>query len=205
MKYTLYAITDSRWDTQTLLDKIQHAVRGGISVLQYRPKNMDTVDMIQQAHALQDILVPAGIPLIINDFCDVAKVVNADGVHLGQADMNPTHAREYLGRGAVIGLSIGTPQELTTLDVSVVDYVGIGPIYPTGTKSDAGDAIGITGFQHLRNQILIPCVGIGGITTDTASEVINAGADGVALISGLFNGDTEKNARNILASIHKTG
>ena len=189
MKYTIYAITDYRWDMDTMLDKVRQAVHGGIDILQYRPKNLDTVEMIQQANALQQILVPANVPLIINDFCDVAKVVNADGVHLGQDDINPKSAREYLGADKIIGLSVGNDKELQTLDASVVDYVGIGPIYGTATKSDAGDAIGIDGFKHLRNQILIPCVGIGGINSKNAVDVCNAGADGVAIISGIFESE----------------
>lgn len=187
MKYTVYAITDFRWDLSTLLDKVQQAVAGGVDVLQYRPKNLDTVDMVQQANALQEILVPAGIPLIINDFCDVAKVVNADGVHLGQDDMSPQSARTYLGNDKIIGLSVGNDQQCQNLDVSVVDYVGIGPIYSTQTKKDAGEAIGVHGFKALRDKILIPCVGIGGITPHTAEAVFAVGADGVASITGVFN------------------
>ncbi len=187
MKYTVYAITDSRWDLSTMLDKVSQAVQGGIDVLQYRPKNMDTLDMVKQAQALQQILTPAGVPLIINDFCDVAKVVDADGVHLGQSDMPPASARAYLGDGKIIGLSVGSDLELRNLDVSVVDYVGIGAVYATATKTDAGDAIGVAGFKRLRDNILIPCVGIGGITVQNAKPVFDAGADGVAVISGLFD------------------
>ena len=107
MKYNLYAITDYLWDTDTMLAKVEQAVNGGIDVLQYRPKNMETVDMIKQANALQEILYPKNILLIINDAVDVAKVVEADGVHLGQDDMSPKLAREYLGNGFIIGLSVG--------------------------------------------------------------------------------------------------
>lgn len=186
MKYNLYAITDSRWDEATMLDRVEQAVNGGIDVLQYRPKNLEAVDMIKQAQSLQEILYPKDIPLIINDFVDVAKVVEADGVHLGQDDMKTQPAREYLGKGTIIGLSVGNEDELKNLDVSLVDYVGIGPVYETGTKTDAGKPIGVDGFKNLRNQILIPTVAIGGINLDNAGDVINAGADGIAVISGLF-------------------
>ena len=189
MKYNLYAITDHRHDIDTMLSKVEQAVNGGIDVLQYRPKNMETVDMIKQANALQEILYPKNIPLIINDAVDVAKVVEAEGVHLGQGDMSPISAREYLGNSFIIGLSVGNQDELKTLDTAVVDYVGIGAIYPTGSKTDAGEPIGVDGFKKLRNQILIPCVGIGGITLQNATQVIGAGADGVATISGLFDSE----------------
>jgi len=189
MQYNLYAITDYRWDTQTMLDKVEKVVSGGIDVLQYRPKNIETVDMIKQANLLQEVLAPKNIPLIINDAVDVAKVINADGVHLGQNDMKPLSARDYLGNSVIIGLSVGNMQELNNLDVSVVDYVGIGAIYETGTKSDAGRPIGVDGFKALRDKILIPCVAIGGITLNNAKPLIDNGADGVAVISGLFETD----------------
>ncbi len=189
MQYNLYAITDYRWDTQTMLDKVEKVVSGGIDVLQYRPKNIETVDMIKQANLLQEVLAPKNIPLIINDAVDVAKVINADGVHLGQNDMKPLSARDYLGNSVIIGLSVGNMPELNNLDVSVVDYVGIGAIYETGTKSDAGRPIGVDGFKALRDKILIPCVAIGGITLNNAKPLIDNGADGVAVISGLFETD----------------
>lgn len=172
-----------------MLDKVEKVVSGGIDVLQYRPKNIETVDMIKQANLLQEVLAPKNIPLIINDAVDVAKVINADGVHLGQNDMKPLSARDYLGNSVIIGLSVGNMQELNNLDVSVVDYVGIGAIYETGTKSDAGRPIGVDGFKALRDKILIPCVAIGGITLNNAKPLIDNGADGVAVISGLFETD----------------
>ena len=186
MRYNLYAITDYRWDTQTMLDKVEKAVAGGIDVLQYRPKNIETLDMIKQAGSLQEIITPHNIPLIINDAVDVAKTVDADGVHLGQNDMKAKSARDYLGNSAIIGLSVGNMQELKNLDVSVVDYVGIGAVYETGTKSNAGKPIGVDGFKALRDKILIPCVAIGGITLDNAKALIDNGSDGIAVISGLF-------------------
>ena len=189
MQYNLYAITDYRWDTQTMLDKVEKVVSAGIDVLQYRPKNIETVDMIKQANLLQEVLAPKNIPLIINDAVDVAKVINADGVHLGHNDMKPLSARDYLGNSVIIGLSVGNMQELNNLDVSVVDYVGIGAIYETGTKSDAGRPIGVDGFKVLRDKILIPCVALGGITLNNAKPLIDNGADGVAVISGLFETD----------------
>ncbi|MDG1153403.1 MAG: thiamine phosphate synthase [Alphaproteobacteria bacterium] len=186
MRYNLYAITDYRWDTQTMLDKVEKAVAGGIDVLQYRPKNIETLDMIKQAGSLQEIITPHNIPLIINDAVDVAKTVDADGVHLGQNDMKAKSARDYLGNSAIIGLSVGNMQELKNLDVSVVDYVGIGAVYETGTKSNAGKPIGVDGFKALRDKILIPCVAIGGITLNNAKALIDNGSDGIAVISGLF-------------------
>ncbi len=186
MRYNLYAITDYRWDTQTMLDKVEKAVAGGIDVLQYRPKNIETLDMIKQAGSLQEIITPHNIPLIINDAVDVAKTVDADGVHLGQNDMKVKSARDYLGNSAIIGLSVGNMQELKNLDVSVVDYVGIGAVYETGTKSNAGKPIGVDGFKALRDKILIPCVAIGGITLNNAKALIDNGSDGIAVISGLF-------------------
>ncbi len=192
MDYRLYAITDCTMDRETLLTSVEQAVSGGVTMLQYRPKLKDIPEMVEEANALQEILIPKNIPLIINDYADVAKVVNADGVHLGQDDMKPTSVRDYLGAGFVIGLSVGTDDEMQRLDVGVVDYMGTGAVYGTNTKSDAGDAIGIDGFKNIRNQVLIPTVAIGGITYENAGALIDAGADGIAVISSLFRTDDIK-------------
>ena len=186
MDYRLYAITDCTMDRETLLCSVEQAVAGGVTILQYRPKLKDIPEMVEEANALQEILHPKNIPLIINDYADVAKVVGAEGVHLGQDDMNPSAVREYLGAGFVIGLSVGNDAELLNLDVGVVDYMGTGPVYGTNTKSDAGEAIGIGGFKALRDSVLIPTVAIGGITYENAGALIDVGADGIAVISELF-------------------
>ena len=176
-------------DRETLLRSVEQAVAGGVTILQYRPKLKDIPEMVEEANLLQEILSPKNIPLIINDYADVAKLIGADGVHLGQDDMNPKAVRDYLGAGFVMGLSVGNAEELKNLDVGIVDYMGCGAVYGTNTKSDAGDAIGVSGFKKLRNSVLIPTVAIGGITYENAGAVIDAGADGIAVISQLFRSD----------------
>ena len=200
MDYRLYAITDCTMDRETLLRSVEQAVAGGITILQYRPKLKDIPEMLEEANLLQEILHPKNIPLIINDYADVAKLIGADGVHLGQDDMNSEAVRDYLGAGFVMGLSVGNAEELKNLDVGIVDYMGCGAVYGTNTKSDAGDAIGVSGFKKLRNSVLIPTVAIGGITYENAGAVIDAGADGIAVISQLFRSDDiTQSARDLKA------
>ena len=200
MDYRLYAITDCTMDRETLLRSVEQAVAGGITILQYRPKLKDIPEMVEEANLLQEILHPKNIPLIINDYADVAKLIGADGVHLGQDDMNSKAVRDYLGAGFVMGLSVGNAEELKNLDVGIVDYMGCGAVYGTNTKSDAGEAIGVSGFKKLRNSVLIPTVAIGGITYENAGAVIDAGADGIAVISQLFRSDDiTQSARDLKA------
>ena len=187
MDYSLYAITPIGLEEQELLYKIEQAVLGGITVLQYREKKLQPLDMVERVQKIQEILYPKSIPLIINDYIDVAKVTNADGVHLGQEDIEPQKAREYLGDGFVIGLSVGSEEELDRLDISVVDYVGCGAIFPTKTKHDVGKAIGLEKFSNLRKKIIIPFVGIGGINIKNVEDVLKSGADGVAVVLSLIH------------------
>ena len=189
MDYRVYGITDCTMDLPTLLDSVEKAVKGGITVLQYRAKLKDIPEMLEEVKAIQEIIRPYNVPLIINDYPDVAKVSGADGVHLGQSDMNPKAVREYLGDSFIIGLSVGNQEELKKLDVSVVDYIGVGAVYPTDTKNDAGESIGVEGFADICNRVIIPVVAIGGLTYNNAGAVIEKGADGIAMITEIFRAD----------------
>ena len=115
---------------------------------------------------------------------DVALAIGADGAHVGQEDHSPAAARAILGPRAIIGLSITSPADLPTLDATV-DYVGLGPLFPTGTKTDAAPALGETEFAALRRRIPVPVVGIGGITVANTARTIAAGADGIAVVSAI--------------------
>ncbi len=142
----------------------------------------------------------AGALLILNDRADVARLV-ADGVHLGQDDLPPAAARALLGRDAIIGLSVTAGSQLDTLDATV-DYVGLGPIFPTGTKPDAAAALGQAAFSALRRLIDRPVVAIGGITLANAAQVIGAGADGIAVVSAICAAaDPRQAARDLDACI----
>ncbi len=183
---SLYLVTDPRQTAaRGLVETVAQAVAGGVTIVQLRDPLAKGRQMMDEARALVALLRPLGIPLIINDRVDVAVAADADGVHLGQSDMAPADARALLGPDRILGLSVGTPQKLAASDLTGVDYVGTGPIQPTGTKSDADAPIGIAGFAAMRGMISLPIVGIGGIDAAIAADVIRAGADGIAVVSAI--------------------
>lgn len=183
---SLYLVTDPRLTAQRgLLETVRAAVAGGVTFVQLRDPDAKGRALAEQARALIALLRPLGIPLIINDRVDVAVAVDADGVHLGQDDLAPGEARAMLGPERILGLSVGTTTELAASDLSMVDYVGTGPVRATGTKSDAGAAIGIDGLADMRRRVSLPMVGIGGIDRTLVPAVIRAGADGVAVVSAI--------------------
>lgn len=200
---SLYLVTDpGLTEARGLIETVEQAVAGGVTIVQLRDPQAKGRALAEQARALLALLAPRGIPLIVNDRVDVAAAVGAQGVHLGQDDLDPAAARALLGPEAIIGLSIGTLEELAASDLGPVDYVGCGPVKATGTKSDAGGAIGVEGFAFLRAHIALPMVGIGGLKAEDAADVIRAGAEGVAVVSALCAApDVAAAARDLKAII----
>lgn len=199
MDCRVYAITGCTADTPALVEAVEKAAIGGITALQYRPKGMDDGVIIEQAQRLQEVLRPRNIPLIINDYVEVAKAIKAAGVHLGQRDIDPQRARDYLGIDAVIGMSVGSERERRSLPATVVNYVGCGPVYRTQTKMDVGVAIGVEAFCRLKDRIPIATVAIGGITVAGGRVLVAAGVDGLAVSMGLFSApDITSRAREFL-------
>lgn len=183
---TLYLVTDPRLvAARGLGATVEAAARGGATLVQLRDPGAHGRALVEQARALKALLAPLGIALIVNDRVDVAVAADADGVHLGQDDMAPADARALLGPDRILGLSVGTPAELAASDLSGVDYLGVGPVKATGTKADAGAAIGVAGLAAVRALTSLPIVGIGGIDAALAAEVVRAGADGVAVVSAV--------------------
>jgi len=164
---------------------VRAAVAGGVTMVQLRDKQASDAVLIEIARGLKHMLAGTGVPLIINDRLAVAQAVDADGVHLGQDDVSPRRAREMLGPDVIIGLSVSSPAEIARLDPVDADYAGLGPIFATMTKGDAGEALGVTGFAALRASIAVPVVAIGGVNADNAHSAFAAGADGVAVVSAI--------------------
>ena len=182
---SLYLVTDPEMTAcRGLLETVAAAIAGGVTIVQLRQKDGSAPQMVEAGMALKALLAPRGIPLIVNDRVDVARAIGADGVHVGQDDLPPAAARAMLGPHAIIGLSVTAGCQLDMLDASV-DYVGLGPIFPTGTKLDAAPALGETTFAALRRRIRQPVVAIGGITVANAAQAIAAGADGIAVVSAI--------------------
>jgi len=179
-----------------LMAVVAAAVRGGVSVVQLRDKTATDAAMIAQARGLKSLLAPLGVPLIVNDRLEVALAAGADGLHLGQDDMAPGAARRALGPEAILGVSAGDAAEARIADPAVVDYVGVGPVYPTGSKADAGAAIGLEGLRALAALLAPPVVAIGGIQAGNAAEVMACGVQGVAVVSAICGArDPEAAAR----------
>lgn len=200
--WRLYVITDPRYGRgETLLEKVAAAIRGGATIIQLRDKTATTRALIEQARALLTITRPAGVPLIINDRVDVALAVGADGVHLGVDDMPIADARRLLGPHAIIGGSPETPEDALRMQHEGATYLGVGDVFGTPTKPDAGHPIGIEGLQRIIALVDIPVVGIGGITPANAADVIRAGAAGIAVVSAVMGADTPEAAARELCRI----
>jgi thiamine-phosphate pyrophosphorylase len=198
----LLAITDNMRDgREGLVARATAAVRGGATMIQLRLKDENPRSMVEVASALLAALPPR-MPLIINDRADVALAAGAAGVHLGADDMPVAAARRIAPPGFVIGASVGCDAEV--LNSRGADYVGIGPLFTTGSKPDAGTAIGGEEFARLSALCTLPAVAIGGIDASNAHEAMAAGARGVAVISAIFAaGDPEAAARAMLHAISR--
>lgn len=170
------------------------AIAGGVTLVQLREKTISTRAQLDHARRLKALLAPRGVPLIVNDRIDVALAVGADGVHLGEDDMPPAEARRLLGEGMLIGLSVGDEAEAELAAPDLVDYVGIGPAFATGSKADAGEAIGPDGVAALRRKVGLPAVAIGGIQAGNVGELRETGVDGVAVVSAICRADDPRHA-----------
>lgn len=185
---------------RSVIDVVRQAAHGGLTILQLRDKTGDIPAFLARARALQKILKPLQIPLIINDRVDIALAVNADGVHLGQEDFPPEEARELLGPEKIIGVTAFEERHFRNIDPAIVNYAGTGPFFPTLTKPGK-PVLGAAGFKKLVALSPVPVVGVGGITPENAEEVIKVGAAGVAMMRAISESpDPEKAARAFAAA-----
>ncbi|MGM0531773.1 MAG: thiamine phosphate synthase [Bacteroidota bacterium] len=191
----LYLVTDRDLSLGRSLGwVVEKAVKGGATIVQLREKDLDTKDFIEEALHIQKILKPYGVPLLINDRVDVALAVEADGVHLGQTDMPYEMARKILGKDAIIGLSVESYEQAEEAENLDVDYIAISPVYTTPTKEELTRELGLEGVSRITEICRHPSVGIGSIKAHNAGEVIQAGADGVAVVSGICSADDPEHA-----------
>ena len=206
----LYLVTDRGLSLgRELPQVVAAAVRGGVTMVQLREKEVDTREFIGLAEELLAILRPAGVPLIINDRVDVALAVDADGVHIGQSDMPYEMARRLLGPGKIIGLSVETMEEVLDANRLDVDYVAVSPVYSTATKTDTAPPFGLEGLRRAVELSVHPTVAIGGMNRETAPAVFAAGADGIAVVSAICSApDPAEAARELSylrSSVKATG
>jgi thiamine-phosphate pyrophosphorylase len=203
----LYALLDPAVAGGRTLIDLAARIAGSATLVQLRDKLGSTRAMVQEARALREVLEPAGVPLLINDRVDVALAAEADGVHIGQDDMPVPDARLLLGRTAIIGLSIKTLEEAKAAPLELLDYVAIGGVYGTTSKEGAKTPIGLDGLRSVVQAIRarkanFPICAIAGINASNAAAVIEAGADGVAVISALsLASDPSQAARELLGAV----
>ena len=186
-----------------VIDLSSAFLAGGARLLQLRAKQASGAWMLDAASALVERTHAAGGQLIVNDRADIAQLSNADGVHVGQDDLTPANARRIVGDAALVGHSTHTESQVDAALADPISYLAIGPIYGTATKSTGYDPLGVEGVRmaaaraHVRG---LPVVAIGGITLDRAPDLIRAGADCVAVIADLLDGDPEKRVRAYIAA-----
>jgi thiamine-phosphate pyrophosphorylase len=203
----LYLVTDRPLCRgREIMDIVSRAVSGGASMVQLREKQASTREFVELARAVLRVLIGTNVPLIINDRMDVALCVGAQGVHVGQSDMHVLDVRAMLGPDAVVGLSVETMEQVRKAQDWPVDYLGLGPVFATKTKADAGAPWGLDGLASACAQSRIPIVAIGSMSADSAHEARKAGAAGVAVVSALCSAPSpSRAAAEILASWERGG
>jgi thiamine-phosphate pyrophosphorylase len=203
----IYLVTDrTSLSGKTLDEVILRAVKGGATLVQLREKDGSTRFFIEEARRLKKILSPYGVPLIINDRVDVALAVGADGVHIGQDDMPFPLARKLLGPGAIIGLSVETPEQVEAAEDFDVSYLGVSAIFATPTKTDTRNHWGLDGLRKVRAMTRHSLVAIGGINASNAAEVVRAGADSLAVVSAICSApDPQKATEHLLRIVLSAG
>lgn len=184
---TLYLVLDPVLcgGSDGMVQTARQAAQAGVTCVQLRAPNWSTQALVDCGLKLKRVLSPYGVPLIVNNDVKAAEIIGASGVHVGQSDMNPRKARALLGKDAVIGLSITRYEEIGTLDPTVVDYAGVGPVYATSTKKDAAPAMGPDVLRRIIENLSVPVVAIGGIGVAQAPEMRCAGARGIAVVSAI--------------------
>ena len=201
----IYLVTDEKASLgRPVLSVVSEAVRAGVSCVQLREKNKGTNEFLKEAAALKQLLEPLRIPLIINDRIDIALAVEADGVHIGQSDMPYKTARRLMGIDMIIGLSVETWEDVERAEELDVDYLGVSPIFPTPTKTDTQSPWGIDGLRSIRAFSRHPLVAIGGLGESNLRDVVEAGADVIAVVSAICSAPDPFDASRRLVEMFET-
>ena len=183
----LYVILDSSvCPDRSLIDILKEAATAGARLFQYRNKSASMKEAYAEALVLRQVALEAGMTFIVNDRCDLALAVDADGVHLGQGDLPLDLARKVMGPEKLIGISTHNPDQVREAIARKPDYLGFGPIFKPGSKQDHDPVVGLEGLRAMRKLTSLPVFAIGGIQIDQAGEVTRAGANGVAVISAIL-------------------
>lgn len=196
----LYAVTDRSWlGERTLLEAVESAIRGGATMIQLREKDIPREDFVVEALDICILCNKYGIPFIVNDDVEIAAKAGANGVHLGQDDMSAKEARGIVGDGAVIGVSVRTVEQAKQAEADGADYLGVGAVFSTSTKTDA-KAVSFDEVRAICQAVSIPVCAIGGINKSNAKQLTGLGLDGIAVVSAIFAaGDITQASRELRA------
>lgn len=192
--YSLYLVTDTElFPRENLLSTVEKAILGGVTVVQLREKNISSRLFYEEACALLKITKKYGVPLIINDRVDIMLASGADGIHAGQSDLPASVIRKIIGKDKILGFSAGTACEAKKAEADGADYIGVGAVFPTATKTDAVNT-GIDTLTESVKNVKIPTIAIGGINEQSLEKLYGCGADGVAVVSAIMGSDDPKAA-----------
>lgn len=185
----LYAVTDRMWTgKKTLYEQIEEALKGGITCLQLREKKLGEEEFLEEALKIKSLCNSYNVPFIINDNVDIALKCGADGVHVGQDDMQAENVRKLVGEDMIIGVSARTVEQAVLAEKNGADYLGVGAVFNTSTKTDA-NSVSFQTFSEICKAVSIPVVAIGGISSENILQLSGLGADGVALVSAIFSAE----------------
>ncbi len=202
--WTTYLVTQESVSRCSSREVVRRALSGGVDAVQIREKGTPAADRYELGHALGQLTRKAGVPLIVNDRADLARAIDADGVHVGQSDLPVPVARKLVGPDRIVGCSASTVAEARRAEEAGADYLGVGAVYGTDSKDvrDEKDGIGPERIAAVAGATSIPVVGIGGITADNAWAVVEAGAAGVAVVGAIAgSGDPESATRELRAAV----
>ena len=194
----LYAVTDRSWlNGETLYAQVEKALKGGVTFVQLREKALDEQAFLEEAKEIQKLCAQYHVPFVINDNVEIAAQIGADGVHVGQSDMEAGDVREKLGPDRIIGVSAQTVEQAVRAQERGADYLGVGAVFPTGSKADAVEVSHET-VRAIAEAVDIPVIAIGGITKDNVSELSGTGICGIAVISAIFAQEDIEGAARVL-------
>ncbi|MCR4789474.1 MAG: thiamine phosphate synthase [Treponemataceae bacterium] len=192
----LYAVTDSYWaktKNTSFYEQIKASLQGGVTMLQLREKNLNYEDFESEAREIQELCSEFEVPFLINDNVQLAKKIDADGVHIGQDDMKLEEARKILGKDKIIGVSVQNLDQALKAENEGADYLGVGSVFPTQSKDDAL-MVSLETLKEISSSVKIPIVAIGGITEENMIELKDSGINGIALISAIYSKENIKEA-----------
>lgn len=197
----LYAVTDSMWlQGRTLPEVVEEALKGGATFMQIREKELPYNEFMQLARKVKSVTDRYHVPYVIDDEVEIAKEIDADGVHIGQSDKDLIEARKILGQDKIIGVSAGTVEQAVEAEKNGADYLGVGSIFTTSTKLDA-QAVSLNTLHEICKAVSIPVVAIGGITVDNMLQLKGTGVDGVAVVSAIFAAENIKRSTETLLEL----